>query len=356
MMYCVASILLLFTAGIASEKILQGPKNAAVLENGTASFNCTLTRNWQVLIWMLRSSLVLTVIENFGPIETLGHFTSRNYTNGDSLILELIISEVSLNNSGVVACKLQGGGTAEANLFVQVNGTLAITNHNLVVVKNTSQLITCQAIGWLPIPEIKWKTNGTLMKSYSNNSILRSDHLYDTINTLKVHPLFDMEIECIASISALPEPLIDRVHVTVIAENGETRFDRAVLIAVTVTISVLTVIILLIIGLVLFCKRKKEPGSSYQDKKSSATQEQTQNGSASMDWNKGGQVNLAYSTENSSGTYSGDLSRNQNMSFSNSKVSDVRNISTDDSMDFVNSHYSAQHSLSPKKIRHLTVV
>ncbi|XP_039600429.1 immunoglobulin superfamily member 5-like isoform X2 [Polypterus senegalus] len=237
-----------------------------------------------------------------------------------------------------------------------VNGTLAITNHNLVVVKNTSELITCQAIGWLPIPDIKWKINGTLRKSYSNNSILRSDHLYDTTNTLKIRPSFDMEIECIASISALPEPLIDRVNITVTAGNEETRFDRTVLIAVTVSISVLTVIILLIIGLVLFCKRKKEPGSSYQDKKRSATQKQSQNGSASMDWNKGGEVNLAYSTENPSGTYSGDLPRNQNMYFSNSKVSDVRNISTDDSMDFANSHYSAQHSLSPNKIRHLTLV
>ncbi|XP_072369323.1 uncharacterized protein [Scyliorhinus torazame] len=119
----VGTILKLFsiTLGVClSTFIIEGPKNAFVLLNSDATFNCTVSQPWHVIIWLMNGAPVLTIIPK-GPIVTDPQYGQRNYTTQDRFTSELVITAVTLKNNATVQCNLQTDGHQQARLFVQAN-------------------------------------------------------------------------------------------------------------------------------------------------------------------------------------------------------------------------------------------
>ncbi|KAM6094504.1 immunoglobulin superfamily member 5 isoform 2-T2 [Chlamydotis macqueenii] len=102
--------------------IVRGPTNATVLAGSEARFNCTVSGEWVILIWLSNGNPVLTVINSQGAIETSDRFTSQTYTSGDEFTSELIIHNTQLSDSGRIACSTQQSNESSiAFLSVQEN-------------------------------------------------------------------------------------------------------------------------------------------------------------------------------------------------------------------------------------------
>lgn len=102
--------------------VIQGPTNATVLAGSEARFNCTVSLDWVILIWLSNGNPVLTVTSAYGPV--LGpsdRFTSQNYTSSSGVTLELIIHNTQLSDSGKIECSTQQFGES-GFAFLSVQG------------------------------------------------------------------------------------------------------------------------------------------------------------------------------------------------------------------------------------------
>ncbi|KAK6486364.1 immunoglobulin superfamily member 5-like isoform X1 [Huso huso] len=345
-MHSTGCLLVLLHSFLGYSHILQGPQSAAVLLHSDALFNCTLSKSWVIMTWLLKGRTVLTVLSATGPVVTDPRFTSRNNTEGNTFTTELIISNVSLQDSGVVMCDLQNIGTKEANLSVQVNGLLQITNHSLTVLQDHSTAIVCQASNWYPEPKITWMLNKTWAdpQNYTTDSTLSID-FYDTTSTLRLAPSSDVTIVCVASIPALPEPQTTTVNLRVTAEHTKPSNDKTVLIAVTVTVSAVALIVLVIVGIVFCCKKRTSAKSSYQEEMRKVSQSRSPNGQNSKTPQIQGKNNLGFSAENISGRH-----------LYGSYIAAMDAIPTSGVPDVIQTNNERHYPVNPKKIKQATVV
>lgn len=101
---------LVVLAGLAasgsSYQIIEGPRNATVLEGSEASFNCTISPGWSLIMWALNGTVVLSITPK-EPIITNKRFTSVSYEEGGNFISEMIIHDVQLSDAGHIKCSLQ---------------------------------------------------------------------------------------------------------------------------------------------------------------------------------------------------------------------------------------------------------
>ncbi|XP_041088674.1 immunoglobulin superfamily member 5 isoform X2 [Polyodon spathula] len=345
-MHSTGCLLVLLHSFLGYSQILQGPQSAAVLLNSDALFNCTLSEPWVIMTWLLNGRTVLTILSATGPVVTNPRFTSRNNTQGNAFTAELIISKVSLQDSGVVMCDLQNIETKEANLSVQVNGSLQITNHSLSVLQDHSTTIVCQASKWYPEPKITWMLNKTWAdpQNYTTGSSL-STEFYDTTSTLRLAPSSDVTIVCVASIPALPEPQTTTVNLTVTAEHAKPSNDKTVLIAVTVTFSAVALIVLIIVGIVFCCKKRTSSKSSYQEEMRKVSQGRSPNEQNSKMPQIQGKINLGFSAENISGNQESQGSRDTGNKTVALEVPHV-----------IQTNNKGHYPVNPKKMRQATVV
>ncbi|XP_067401331.1 immunoglobulin superfamily member 5 isoform X3 [Emydura macquarii macquarii] len=103
--------------------VVNGPANATVLAGSVARFNCTVSKGWRIIIWLLKGNPVLTTQNPGGAIVTISRITQQNYTSGDDFISELIIHNVQQNDSGKIECSIQTSDPVSyAFLSVQENG------------------------------------------------------------------------------------------------------------------------------------------------------------------------------------------------------------------------------------------
>ncbi|XP_041088675.1 immunoglobulin superfamily member 5 isoform X3 [Polyodon spathula] len=304
-MHSTGCLLVLLHSFLGYSQILQGPQSAAVLLNSDALFNCTLSEPWVIMTWLLNGRTVLTILSATGPVVTNPRFTSRNNTQGNAFTAELIISKVSLQDSGVVMCDLQNIETKEANLSVQVNGSLQITNHSLSVLQDHSTTIVCQASKWYPEPKITWMLNKTWAdpQNYTTGSSL-STEFYDTTSTLRLAPSSDVTIVCVASIPALPEPQTTTVNLTVTAE------------------------------------------SSYQEEMRKVSQGRSPNEQNSKMPQIQGKINLGFSAENISG----------NQESQGSRDTGNKTVALEQVPHVIQTNNKGHYPVNPKKMRQATVV
>ncbi|GCC25402.1 immunoglobulin superfamily member 5-like isoform X2 [Chiloscyllium punctatum] len=244
-------------------QIIEGPKDAFVLLNSDAAFNCTVSLPWTIIIWMMNSTPVLTITPD-RPIITDSQFGQRNYTFPESFTSELIISRVSLKNNATVECSLQTDGSQRANLFVQVEGKLFFESKISSVVTDRSTDIVCKAEDWNPDPTITWTINRTTVHSERYTTIVHppSGHLYTAISTLNLTLSADAEVMCLAAIKALPQPKTVELNITVKPSSHDWTW---LIVAIVVPIAVVLLLIILIIVIVCCIKRTKHSESSYQD-------------------------------------------------------------------------------------------
>ncbi|XP_032211237.1 immunoglobulin superfamily member 5 isoform X6 [Mustela erminea] len=117
---------LVVLAGLAasgsSYQIIEGPKNATVLEGSEARFNCTVSPGWRLIMWALNDTVVLSVTPT-EPIITNDRFTSASYEEGGNSISEMIIRDVQLGDTGRIKCSLQNSDR-DASAFLSVQGSI----------------------------------------------------------------------------------------------------------------------------------------------------------------------------------------------------------------------------------------
>ncbi|XP_048458996.1 immunoglobulin superfamily member 5 [Rhincodon typus] len=244
-------------------KIEDGPKDAYVLVNSDAAFNCTVSLPWTIIIWIMNKTPVLTVTPE-RPIITSPQFGQRNYTTAQTFTSELIISAVTLKNNATVECSLQTDGSQQANLFVQVEGTLFFESKILSVVTNHSTDVICKAEGWNPEPTITWTINQTTVHSESYTTIISppSGHLYTAVSTLNLTLSAEAEVTCLAAIKALPQPKNASLYITVKPVSQDRTW---LIVAIVVPIAVVLLLIILIVVIAFCIKWNKHSESSYHD-------------------------------------------------------------------------------------------
>lgn len=96
------------------------------------------------------------------------------------------------------------------------SGTLRILGGNQTVNQVQQVRFQCVAAGWYPTPSISWSENGQAVdSSLFNTSSSISGGVYNSTSILSFSASSSTTIKCLASISALQEPLSDAVFLTV---------------------------------------------------------------------------------------------------------------------------------------------
>ncbi|NXI42525.1 IGSF5 protein, partial [Galbula dea] len=259
---------LYFLAGLGfGYSIIEGPRNTTVLAGSEARFNCTVSSEWLILIWLLNAKPVLTVINPQGAIETSDRFTSQNYTSSSNdSTLELIIHNTQLSDSGKIECNLQQSSESSfAFLSVQVNGSLFIQNNTFTVKENKTIAIVCEALGWAPAPDITWMTNDSFIDKsrYVTQQSPGSNGLHNALSILTLTPVDTEVLTCLADIEALPSP--QNATLTIFFGNSSLENEYSEdststwIIVLAVVLSLVGIILLIIVVVVVVrcCLKKK---------------------------------------------------------------------------------------------------
>ncbi|XP_048396814.1 immunoglobulin superfamily member 5-like isoform X2 [Stegostoma tigrinum] len=341
-------------------KIEDGPKDAYVLVDSDAAFNCTVSLPWAILIWIMNDAPVLTVTPE-RPIITSPQFGQRNYTTSQTFTSELIISAVTLQNNATVKCSLQTDGSQQANLFVQVEGTLFFESKISSVVTNRSTDVICKAEGWNPEPTITWTINQTTVHSerYTTIKSPPSGHLYTVVSTLNLTLSAEAEVTCLAAIKALPQPKNASLYITVKPVNQDQTW---LIVAIVVPIAVVLLLIILAIVIAFCMKRNKHSESSYQDEIRKISKRKTLEKTV-VDEKSSGLENFGMSSESvddlifpsaAPATIQADSqSRIENIYTLKMPVVPASNLG---SLEQTVNQYMANVAIYPQKTRHVTAV
>nr|XP_020043069.1 immunoglobulin superfamily member 5 isoform X2 [Castor canadensis] len=112
-------VLIGLAASGSSYQIIDGPKNATVLQGSEARFNCTVSPGWKLIMWTLKDIVVLSVTPQ-ESIVTNNRFTAESYDLDGNFVSEMLIHDVQLSDEGLIICSLQNSDlTRSAYLSVQ---------------------------------------------------------------------------------------------------------------------------------------------------------------------------------------------------------------------------------------------
>lgn len=89
-----------------------------------AHFNCTVSKGYQVLIWLFNGTPILTVLGNGTPIITNPKYNQDGFQNGTEFTSGLKIFDVQLHDSGEIKCSLQNFQD-DKYAFLSVQGVYA---------------------------------------------------------------------------------------------------------------------------------------------------------------------------------------------------------------------------------------
>ncbi|XP_045140766.1 immunoglobulin superfamily member 5 isoform X3 [Echinops telfairi] len=223
--------LLVILAGLAasgsSYQILEGPKNATVLEGSEARFNCTVSPGWKLIMWALNNTVVLSLTPK-EPIITNERFTSASYEVDGNFISEMIIHDVKLRDAGHIKCSLQNSDQdGSAFLSVQVMGELFIPSGNLEVTEDEPCNVTCLAVGWVPLPDIVWEINVPVSHS-SYSSYPEPDNPQSAMSILSLTPKGNGTLTCVANAKGLQAHMSAAVNLTMAEPSLESSYQSEI--------------------------------------------------------------------------------------------------------------------------------
>ncbi|XP_036381014.1 immunoglobulin superfamily member 5-like [Megalops cyprinoides] len=346
-----AFLLLPAIGGVIAQVQLE-PENAAILRGTDARFNCSLSQSWVAMTWFLNSNYVLTITREHGPISNDGRYTAVNRSTDQSSKWEFILKNAQLNDSGLVSCEVQNVESKRANLSVQESGTVTILSGNVTAKRGQQATFQCLAQSWFPEPLVTWTFNGTdVDKGNYNTSSVASGGLFSSTSTLSLPANHSAPVECLATVPALSMPQTSSVFLLVVPETPQR--DQTVLIAVIVSVVAFALLVLLVIGIVFCCKRRKAAKSNYQEevRKTRSINEKSATAGAAQ-----GKDNLAYSPDGQTGVAYSE--------FNDSGFSQTNSIRTIEMPDVVSTSYSAANGHGHdtltadgiRKHRHATIV
>ncbi|XP_073087424.1 immunoglobulin superfamily member 5 isoform X6 [Manis javanica] len=222
---------LVVLAGLAasgsSYQIIEGPRNATVLEGSEASFNCTISPGWSLIMWALNGTVVLSITPK-EPIITNKRFTSVSYEEGGNFISEMIIHDVQLSDAGHIKCSLQNSDRdGSAFLSVQVMGALHIPGGSLIVTEDEPCNVNCCAVGWSPLPDIFWEV-GVQASHSSYYSVPEPDDPQSAVSILTLTPQGNGTLTCVANMTGLHTHKSVTVNLTVVQPPLESSYQSEV--------------------------------------------------------------------------------------------------------------------------------
>ncbi|XP_006870923.1 PREDICTED: immunoglobulin superfamily member 5 [Chrysochloris asiatica] len=284
----------------SSYQILEGPKNATVLEGSEAHFNCTVSQGWLLIMWALNGIVVLSLTPK-EPIITNKRFTSASYEVDGNFVSEMIIHDVQPSDAGHIRCSLQNSDRdASAFLSVQVMGELFIPSGDLVVTVSEPCNVTCRARGWAPLPDITWDI-GVPVSHSSYDSFLEPEDPQNAVSILSITPQGNGTLTCVANAKDLHVHVSAAVNLTVIesplGNTDKPSLPTWAIILLAVSLSLLLILIMILI--IIFCcgciSRKEKKDSSYQSeiRKSANVKTNTENTETKT---KTGNENYGYSS------------------------------------------------------------
>uniref|UniRef100_A0A4W5LP93 Ig-like domain-containing protein n=1 Tax=Hucho hucho TaxID=62062 RepID=A0A4W5LP93_9TELE len=358
---CLASISALTTPVSSSIYLAVGvsgvpqlePPNVILLRDSEARFNISLSEAWCSMSWMLKNVLVLTINSDTGVSDHNRRFSVKNSSNADMYCWEFIYRDVWRNDSGDVSCGVQEKLTKTAQLSVQESGTVRIVGVNITVAQGHQAIFRCEAFGWFSKPTVSWVLDGVVVDKNSYNSSSEAlDNLTNTISLLPVLGVNSVQVKCLASVSALTTPLSSSIYLAVETTVSPEPPDWTVLIAVVCSIGGFALLVLLILGIVFCCKRRKEAKSSYE-KETGRTRSQIQM--------SGGAVGQRQGKDNPAYVIDGQTS------VTHSEFNDIGYIQTNYTKHFeipdlvngnqaTNGHANTLGGTGVRKHRHVTIV
>eukprot|EP00064_Thunnus_orientalis_P009659 superscaffoldBa00001241_g9684 len=250
----------MLAAEAVGAQIKLSPETLTVLRGDEARFTCsTANTQWAAMVWLLKRN------------------TERNH-------------------QGQVTCDIQDIDRKTANLFVQEKGSVKVFGDNKLAFRGQSVLFECQAAGWYPQPTLQWRVDDKKVSQgeYNISSEESDKSLFTVTSNLSVMAAKSSHVNCLASVSALPTPLMSSVHLTVVAEVVEEGDDCTIPLAVTASLSALLLLLLLCICAVLCYRQRRQAKPSPQE---TTRFDQSVIGRSSVADATGGTVNLGYSSE-----------------------------------------------------------
>ncbi|KAL2095446.1 hypothetical protein ACEWY4_010165 [Coilia grayii] len=267
---------LVFFPLMAAAQLQLEPRGRAALLGSDASFNCSLKDPWVVMTWLLNRNVVLTISMD-QVFENDARFTAVNYTTRNTFKWEFTVRNVTRNDSGEITCDVQNIQSVKALLSVQESGSLSIMDGNVTVRHGDQAVFICVALGWFPEPQVFWSIDGIIANSGSYNTTVETNGTkLDSTSTLKVAATDTAQVQCLAKVAAMKAPKMSSVFLIVDETNQDP--DRTVLIAVTLAFSLAALLVLVIIGVIFYCKRKRAKKSTYQDNVTSRIQSSEESG------------------------------------------------------------------------------
>ncbi|XP_036099516.1 immunoglobulin superfamily member 5, partial [Molossus molossus] len=296
---------MIFLAGLAasgsSYNIIDGPKNATVLVGWEASFNCTVSQGWKLIMWALNGMVVLSVTPK-EPIITNDRFTSASYEEGNNFISEMIIHNVQPSDAGLIECRLQNSNLeGSAFLSVQVMGKLLIPSENLVVVEDERCNVTCHAVGWAPLPDLSWKI-GVSASHSAYYSVWEPDGLQSVLSVLVLTPQSNGTLTCVADMKGLQVQDALTVNLTVVPphqggiDKPHTSLPTWATALLAVSFSLLFILIIVLIIICCCCVSRREKKESSAEGRIMKSADVKTNKDPSEPELKGGNENCTYSS------------------------------------------------------------
>ncbi|XP_059930832.1 immunoglobulin superfamily member 5 isoform X2 [Gadus macrocephalus] len=276
------------------------PQSLTVLRGSEARLTCSTSEPWSVMVWLLNGASLLTISSEHGALPSgdpnVTAVEGRGAAGRSSWVL--VLQAAARRHRGQVTCDIQGEDQKTASLFVQEKGSIGISGGNRTVLQGHRVRLECAAANWFPEPWVGWRVNGVEVSpgDYNVSRVGPSWGLVTMTSDLGLRATESSLVECLASVTALAQPLSSRVHITVVAEVLQGQGDCTVLLTATAVLSSLLLFLLLsvcIVCSVLCCRRR---GRTKSNTKGTIRFNQSGSGLSSVA-EAAGKVNPGYAAE-----------------------------------------------------------
>ncbi|TNN01621.1 hypothetical protein fugu_011003 [Takifugu bimaculatus] len=192
------------------------PETLTVLRGDEARLTCcSSSSQWTVMVWLLNAEVVLTISNESGLLPSINPNVTAEQISPNSWTF--ILKNTTRLNQGRVTCDLQGIDRKAADLFVQEKGRVQIFGEDKLAFRGHSVLFECKAAGWYPQPQIQWQVKGKQVSQgdYNVTAGEAVNSVFTVTSSLLLTATMTSRVDCLASVSALSQPLKSSVSLTV---------------------------------------------------------------------------------------------------------------------------------------------
>ncbi|XP_011606563.2 immunoglobulin superfamily member 5 isoform X1 [Takifugu rubripes] len=240
------------------------PETLTVLRGDEARLTCcSSSSQWTVMVWLLNAEVVLTISNESGLLPSINPNVTAEQISPNSWTF--ILKNTTRLNQGRVTCDLQGIDRKAADLFVQEKGRVQIFGEDKLAFRGHSVLFECKAAGWYPQPQIQWQVKGKQV-SQSDYNVTAGEavnSVFTVTSSLLLTATMTSRVDCLASVSALSQPLKSSVSLTVVTEVLQ---EDNCSVSLVVVASMLALLLLLnCTGCVLYYTQRRHAKRSSED-------------------------------------------------------------------------------------------